>query len=83
MESILFRVSKTSGYLQIMPCWPSPYVEVEKLGVTYGLQDPNLDQQPTTLEDAPAANQDDSHQPAAALSSPPPQHLDDNNDNVA
>lgn len=83
MESILFRVSRYSGYLQILPCWSSPCIEVEKLGVTYGLQDPNLDQQPATLEDAPAANQDESYQPAAALSSPPPQHLDDNNDNVA
>ncbi|KAK4518273.1 tethering complex subunit [Mucor velutinosus] len=55
--------------------------KVEKLGVTYGLHDPNLDQQPAALDDASAANQDDNHQSAALTS--PPQHLDDNNDNVA
>lgn len=62
-------------------------LEVEKLGVTYGLQDPNLDQQPSALQDA-TANQDDGQQPTAALSaSPSPQveqhGLDDNNDNGA
>lgn len=62
-------------------------LEVEKLGVTYGLQDPNLDQQPSALEDT-TANQDDSLQPTAALSaSPSPQAEqqghDDNNDNGA
>ncbi|KAL9537449.1 hypothetical protein MBANPS3_011765 [Mucor bainieri] len=51
--------------------------KVEKLGVTYGLQDPNLDQQPANLEDAHAASQDDSHPPS------PSQHLGDNNDNQA
>ncbi|KAL7331262.1 mRNA binding protein puf3 [Mucor circinelloides] len=61
--------------------------KVEKLGVTYGLQDPNLDQQPSALEDT-TANQDDSLQPTAALSaSPSPQAEqqghDDNNDNGA
>lgn len=55
---------------------------MEKLGVTYGLQDPTLDQQPAAAAAAleEDAHQDDNHPSAAALSSP---RLEDKSDNLA
>lgn len=88
MESILFRVS-----LCIICNIDAMYLmfhllEVEKLGVTYGLQDPNLDQQlqppqqqqqqlHQSIDDS--LNNDDNQQQEQQQS----QSLNDNNDIVA
>lgn len=83
MESTLFRVSLcilcNIGMMYLMFC----LLEVEKLGVTYGLQDPNLDQQlqqpplHQSIEDS--LNNDDNQQQEQQQS----QSLNDNNDIVA